>query len=145
WLADDLQVGVGDEVRLTYYVVGPLRRLEERSQSFRVRRIVPIGGAAADRELMPEFPGVSGAKNCRDWEPGIPVNLDRIRDKDERYWDDYRGTPKAFVTLRAGQAMWNNRFGNLTAIRYPLHPALPREGYPLAPAREAAAACIRQA
>src|SRR6185436_10382905 len=28
-------------------------------------------------------------------------------------------TPKAFVTLKAGQQMWGNRFGSLTAIRWP--------------------------
>src|SRR5205823_7765661 len=28
-----------------------------------------------------------------------------------------KGTPKAFITLAAGQKMWANRFGNLTAIR----------------------------
>jgi ABC-type antimicrobial peptide transport system permease subunit len=120
WLAADLAARPGDQLRLTYYVVGPMRRLETRTRSFRVRSVVPIRGAAADRDLMPPFPGVAERADCRDWEPGIPVDLDRIRDRDEAYWDAYRGTPKAFVTLRAGQAMWDNRFGNLTAIRYPL-------------------------
>ncbi|MFN3649805.1 MAG: FtsX-like permease family protein [Armatimonadota bacterium] len=118
WLADDLQARAGDEVTLRYFVVGPMRQLEERAKTFRVREVVPIAGAAADRTLMPDFPGVSDAENCRDWEPGIPVNLDRIRDKDETYWDRYRGTPKAFVTLAAGQEMWKNRFGSLTALRF---------------------------
>ncbi|MEM7622891.1 MAG: ABC transporter permease, partial [Planctomycetota bacterium] len=38
-------------------------------------------------------------------------------DNDEDYWDTHRGTPKAFVTLAAGQAMWSSRYGDLTAIR----------------------------
>src|SRR5262249_22651241 len=38
------------------------------------------------------------------------------------YWKSFRGTPKAFVTLAAGQAMWANRFGSLTAVRYPVPP-----------------------
>jgi hypothetical protein len=71
-----------------------------------------------DRELMPDFPGLADVDNCRDWEPGIPVELDKIRQRDEDYWQQYRGTPKAFVTLGAGQAMWANRYGNLTAVRY---------------------------
>jgi ABC-type antimicrobial peptide transport system permease subunit len=119
WLAEDLGAAAGDEVTLRYYVVGPLRQLTEQSRTFRVRGIVPIRGEAADPKLMPDFPGVADAENCRDWRPGIPIDLDRIRDEDEEYWDRYRGTPKAFVTLRAGQEMWNNRFGNLTAVRYP--------------------------
>ena len=68
---------------------------------------------------MPDFPGISDARSCSDWDPGLPINLHRIRDKDEGYWQNYRGSPKAFVTLAAGQAMWANIYGNLTAVRFP--------------------------
>ncbi|MHC4215610.1 MAG: ABC transporter permease, partial [Planctomycetota bacterium] len=70
--------------------------------------------------LMPDFPGLADQTNCRDWKPGIPIDAEKIRDKDEDYWDRHRGRPKAFITLGAGQEMWGNRFGNLTAVRYPL-------------------------
>ena len=124
WLADDLRAKLGDEVELTYFVPGPARRLGEASSRFRVRAIVPIKGVAADRELMPPFPGVAGAENCRDWDLDLDIDWDRIRpDKDEPYWDEYGGTPKAFVTLAAGQRIWDNRFGELTAIRYAALPA----------------------
>jgi ABC-type antimicrobial peptide transport system permease subunit len=66
---------------------------------------------------MPEFPGVAKAESTQDWDTGFPL-VYKIRDKDEAYWRRYRGTPKAFITLAAGQAMWASRFGNLTAIRY---------------------------
>ncbi|MDK1032248.1 MAG: FtsX-like permease family protein, partial [Planctomycetia bacterium] len=120
WVADDLEAGPGDTVELTYFVVGPMRRLHEEEARFRVRAILPMEGAAADRELMPALPGLAGVENCRDWKAGIPIRFEKIRDKDEEYWDRYGGTPKAFVTLRAGRRMWGNRFGNLTALRYPL-------------------------
>ena len=68
---------------------------------------------------MPAFPGLADADNCRDWQPGIPIDTGRIRPKDEEYWKNFRGTPKAFVTLAAGQKLWANRFGNLTSIRFP--------------------------
>lgn len=119
WLADDLKAGIGDTLQVTYYVVGPMRRLIEQTSSFRIRAIVPLAGAAADRDLMPRYPGLTDKKNCRDWEPGIPLNLKRIRPQDEKYWTAYKGTPKAFITLAAGQRIWNNRFGTLTAVRYP--------------------------
>ena len=45
--------------------------------------------------------------------------MDAIRDKDEKYWDDYKGTPKAFVSSGKALEMWSNRFGNYTAVRYP--------------------------
>ncbi|MEE9566588.1 MAG: ABC transporter permease, partial [Desulfobacteria bacterium] len=109
WLARDLQVEAGDQIHLTYYVLGPKRDLEELSSDFRIKAVVPLRGVYADQDLLPDFPGLSGEENCRDWDPGIPIDLDKIRDKDEDYWDDYRGTPKAFVTLAAAQGMWANR------------------------------------
>lgn len=118
WLAEDVRAKVGDMLTLRFWMVGPLRKLEEHSATFRIRGIVPIAGAAADPTLMPDIPGLSDKKDCRDWEPGVPIDLNRIRDKDQQYWDRYRGTPKAFLTLEAGQRIWNNRFGDLTAVRY---------------------------
>jgi putative ABC transport system permease protein len=120
WLAEDLNAKVGNTVQLTYFVFKNSRKLEERTSKFRINAIMPIQGFADDRSLMPEFPGLANVQNCRDWEPGIPIDLSKIRDKDQKYWDNYQGTPKAFITLKAGQTMWSNRFGNLTAIRYPL-------------------------
>jgi putative ABC transport system permease protein len=118
WLAGDLRAGAGDKLRLTYFVLGPRRALEELSSDFRVKAVVPLRGIYADKDLLPDFPGLAGEANCRDWKPGIPIDLDKIRDKDEDYWDDYGGTPKAFVTLAAAQRVWANRFGNVTAVRF---------------------------
>ncbi len=116
WLAEDLGAKPGDEITLRYFVIGEHRELKEESSRFRVTEIVPL---EADPSWMPDFPGLSDVGNCREWEPGTPIDTGRIRPKDEEYWNRYRGTPKAFVTLRAGQRMWSNRFGNLTAVRYP--------------------------
>ncbi len=119
WLADDLGARVGDLLSVTYYRVGPRRTLYEEQSGFKVVGIVPLEGPARDPSLMPGFPGLADVENCRDWEPGIPVDLEKIRPKDEQYWDEYRGTPKAFITLEAGQARWRNQYGSLTAVRYP--------------------------
>jgi putative ABC transport system permease protein len=118
WLAEDLAAKVGDFVELAFQVPGPMRTFQDRTRTFRVRAIVPIAGPAANRDLMPDFPGLAGVKDCRDWKPGVPIDLKKIRKKDEAYWTAHGGTPKAFVTLAAGQQMWGNRFGDLTAVRY---------------------------
>jgi putative ABC transport system permease protein len=118
WLARDLNAGIGDQIGLTYYVLGSKRELVESSSNFRVKAVVPLTGIYADRDLLPDFPGLSGQENCRDWDPGIPIDLEKIRDEDEKYWDDYRGTPKAFLTLSTAQKLWANRFGDLTSIRF---------------------------
>jgi ABC-type lipoprotein release transport system permease subunit len=119
WLADDLQAKPGDAVELTYFIPGTTRRMEEKRDRFRVYAVAPMAGPAADRSLLPDFPGIAKAESTANWEAGFPIDLGKIRPKDEQYWKDYRGTPKAFVTLKAGQRMWANRFGELTAVRWP--------------------------
>lgn len=118
WTAADLGVEPGNEVELTYFVLGPYRQLSERSVRMRVHAVVPLEGRAADRSLLPDFPGLSDVENCTDWDPGLPLDLGRIRDVDEAYWDAHRGTPKAFVTLAAARRLWANPWGASTAVRW---------------------------
>jgi ABC-type antimicrobial peptide transport system permease subunit len=118
WLADDLQARPGDPLRLTYYVPGATRRLEEKQAQFRVHSVVLMEGMAADRTLLPDFPGIARAEKTENWDAGFAIDLQKIRPKDEQYWKQYRGTPKAFVTLTAGRRMWGNRFGDVTALRF---------------------------
>ncbi|HPD14678.1 MAG TPA: ABC transporter permease [Planctomycetota bacterium] len=122
WLARDTQAKLGDELLVTYYAVGPNRKLVEQTARFRIRAVAPMEGLAGDRDLMPNYPGLADIDNCRDWRPGIPIDLKRIRKADEDYWAKHRGTPKAFISLAAGRKIWGNRFGDLTAIRIPAPP-----------------------
>lgn len=119
WLADDHHLQVGDDLTLKYFTVGLGRELKQADAIFKVAKILPMTDPEVTKAWTPEFPGVSDVDNCRDWEPGIPMDMKAIRDKDEKYWDDYKGTPKGFISLAAGQKLWNNRFGAHTAIRFP--------------------------
>ena len=118
WLAEDVNATLGDEIELSYFVLGGRRELIIEKKSFEVCRVLPMDHVGVDPNLMPGFPGLSDADNCRDWDPGIPIDLDQVRDKDESYWDTYHGSPKAFVTLQAGQGMWSSRYGRLTGVRF---------------------------
>lgn len=118
WLAEDLNAGPDDEITLEYYLMGEANRLETASRRFTVHAVIPMEGKAADRTLMPDFPGVAEAETTRDWDAGFPLDLDRILDKDEKYWQDFRGTPKAFLRLDDARSMWANRFGDITAVRF---------------------------
>ncbi len=120
WLADDLKARQGDSVLLTYFTMDNGRLLKEKHTGFMVRKIISINDSIWDRSLMPPFPGISDAMNCRDWETGSPVDLKRIRPVDEDYWKKYRGTPKAFISFEDGRKIWRNPYGMLTAIRFPL-------------------------
>lgn len=116
WMAEDLGAKVGDELTLKYVVIGERRDLREESAKFRVTKIIPV---AKDESWMPAFPGLADKESCGDWKPGIPIDHDHMRSQDGDYWTEFHGTPKAFVSLAAGQKMWGNRFGKLTAIRFP--------------------------
>ncbi|MDF1825273.1 MAG: FtsX-like permease family protein [Verrucomicrobiales bacterium] len=120
WIAEDLNAMQGDEVTVVYNVVGPGRKLIEESRQFTVAAILPIGEKGWDQSWTPDFPGIFDVEDLDEWEPGMPVDRDRIRDKDDEFWDDYRATPKAFVNLEAGREMWANRFGSATAVRFEL-------------------------
>ncbi len=119
WLADDLNARIGDSVDMSYFVIGPQRKLQEDRSRLKVVKIVPLDDPLCDSKLMPAFPGLADVNNCRDWKPGIPIDLGKIRPKDEQYWNEHRGTPKAFLSLEAGQQRWRNQYGSLTAVRYP--------------------------
>jgi hypothetical protein len=117
WAARDLQAAPGDRVSLEYYLWTDGGQLVTRSADFRLAGIVPTG--AGSRDLVPTFPGMSDAPSLEDWDPPFPVDLSRIRPADEQYWDDYRTTPKAFITYEAGRDLWRSRYGQMTSIRIP--------------------------
>ena len=120
WVADDLSVGPGDALTLEYYAWEDAGRLTTHDTELRVADVVPIAGAADDRDLAPDYPGITEANDVMDWDPPFDVDLNLVRPVDEDYWDDYRTTPKAFIPLAAGQRLWGSRWGELTSVRlYP--------------------------
>jgi ABC-type lipoprotein release transport system permease subunit len=120
WLAEHLAVRPGDALAVAYYEMTPSNDYVERTRSFRVRGVVGKAALAAERELVPKFPGLTDVDRCRDWKIGIPLDEEKLKDKaNEEYWEQHRQTPKAFVTLAAARAMWGNRWGDLMSVRYP--------------------------
>ena len=117
WAAKDLGATEGDQVTLEYYFWHESGRLETRAENFALVAVVPIAGLAADKDLVPEYPGITGSENLSDWNPPFPIDLKRVRPKDEDYWHQYRTTPKAFIPLEVGQRLWQSRFGSMTSIR----------------------------
>jgi len=120
WTADDLNAKIGDSVEIDYYVVGLMRKMETKKAAFKLKAIVPIDGLRADKALMPDFPGIADVDSTHDWKAGVDIDMKKIRPKDEEYWKQYRGTPKAFISLKRATELWKNRFGSYTALRFPL-------------------------
>lgn len=120
WLANELGAKPGDPVVMKYFELLVANRFEARERIFTVRRIIEMNDLAAERELAPRFPGLTDVDRCADWDVGIPMEKSQLEDKsNEAYWNEFKQTPKAIVSLKAGQAMWANRFGSLTSVRWP--------------------------
>jgi ABC-type lipoprotein release transport system permease subunit len=124
WAADDLGAKLGDTITVTYYepesTHGVLRE-HEPPLRLRLAHIAELekGGQpapAADPHLTPELPGVTDQKSISDWD--LPFELvETIRSQDEEYWDTYRTTPKAFVSLSTGKRLWASRWGTISLLR----------------------------
>ncbi len=117
WAARDLYARAGDEVELTYFIVGPQGRLETGRHRFTLAGVVRLAGLAADRDLAPVLKGMTNVERMGDWDPPFPVDLNKIRPVDEDYWDRYRTAPKAFIALETAKKLWTSRFGQITSVR----------------------------
>jgi ABC-type antimicrobial peptide transport system permease subunit len=118
WTARELNAALGDPLEVEYYLWDANAGLTTQKATFRVEGIVPIAGFAADRQLAPEYPGITGEESLADWDPPFPLDLSRVRDQDEKYWDDHRATPKAFIPYGTGRELWQTRYGAATSLRF---------------------------
>jgi ABC-type lipoprotein release transport system permease subunit len=117
WKESPLKARAGDTIALTYYLPEIEGRLQEQTTKFTLRGLVPLKGAADDPGLTPAFPGITDRLDIKDWDPPFPYDNKRIQPRDERYWKQYRTTPKAYISLADGQRLWGSRFGQVTSVR----------------------------
>ena len=142
WAANDLDVTVGNSIIVKYFPpesthgageeleaffkIKAIARLAQPDTPFEVRRqkVVPAQfltespTLANDPDLTPEVSGLTDAQSIDNWD--LPfATADKIRAEDDDYWNDYRTTPKAFVSLSWGQQLWGSRFGEVTSFRIP--------------------------
>lgn len=132
WAAADLGARTGDAVQLDYFVWTDEGGLETRQATFTLQGVVPMMRVGGDRTLTPDYPGITDAPDLGAWDPPFPVDLSRVRPRDEAYWDQWGAAPKALVPLEVGQRLWASRFGDVSSIRFALRDA------------EAVAAAVRE-
>ena len=142
WAASDLNAKVGDKVVVDYFepetshgsqakkqielTVIDIAALTQPDEPFVVPRRGPIRPATFvdeptivnDPDLTPEVPGVTDAESIENWD--LPFKTEGIRPQDDDYWNNYRTTPKAFVSLAMGRKLWGSRFGSTTSFRIPV-------------------------
>ncbi|HSE38571.1 MAG TPA: FtsX-like permease family protein, partial [Blastocatellia bacterium] len=117
WAASDLGAKPGDAITLEFYIWEDSGQLRTDSARFILDAIVALDDQAADRDLVPNYPGLTETENISDWDPPFPVDLKKVRPKDEDYWHKYRTTPKAFISLEKGIELWGSRHGKYTSLR----------------------------
>ncbi len=135
WTAQQLSASVGTEVRIAYFEPEVEKGNEvERYFDAVVTEIVPITEPSTpysrrsdaifdksptvynDPNLTPTVPGVTDQESISDWD--LPFALTRKIDAvDDKYWNDYRLTPKAFMPLAEGRRLFGSRFGQTTGVR----------------------------
>jgi ABC-type lipoprotein release transport system permease subunit len=117
WKESPLPRDVNEAITLKYYPPVHHGDLREEKATFRLAGFMPLSGVSGDPDLTPEFPGITDKLSIDQWDPPFPYDNRRIKPADEHYWKEYRTTPKAYVTLAAGQRLWASRFGRVTSLR----------------------------
>ena len=129
WAAKDRNLQPGDTVRVDYFEPETTHgEPVEASATFKIKAITPLTEPAIfnkpptlanDPDFTPQVAGVTDQESIEDWDPPFPFDRRRVLDQDEDFWYEHRTTPKAFVSLAAGQKLWGSRFGKLTSYRIP--------------------------
>ncbi|TWT39571.1 FtsX-like permease family protein [Blastopirellula retiformator] len=139
WAAEQMEAAVGDTIEIAYFEPESSHGVaKETSHSFKVAAITPLTEpdrpasrrrpavfeqpptTANDPQLTPEVEGITDQDSIDDWDPPFPFDNRRIRGVDDEYWENYRTTPKVFVSLDAGKKLWGSRFGAATSVRSPV-------------------------
>jgi ABC-type antimicrobial peptide transport system permease subunit len=114
WKESPLKVNPGDAITLKYFKPEVEGKIDETSHTFRLKAKIPL---IADPDIVPPFPGITDKLEITKWDPPFPYDNTRIKPRDERYWKEYRTTPKAYITLNTARKLWGTRFGDTTSVR----------------------------
>ena len=141
WLREDLDLRPGAAVEVEFLAWEEEGRYGAARERFLAGPSRERTGLAADATLSPEYPGVTDSARIGDWDPPFPVDLSRIRPRDEEYWEAWRTLPKAFLPLAAVRRLAGTDAGAATSVRFT--PAAPNAAAEAeAPGREEVAAAL---
>lgn len=110
-------VPVGSKITVGFFKPEMEAGVEEDWKTFVLAGRVPFEVPALDRDLTPPFPGITDKLSMSNWQPPFPYNASRVKPPDERFWNQQRATPKAYITRAAGEKLFGSRFGSVTSIR----------------------------
>lgn len=116
WAAEDTGVAVGDTVKTEYFSSGKNGEYELKTKQFLVINIEPQDAMAANA-VVPKFEGMTDAGNMAGWKTPFPVELKKIRQKDELFWNSYRTAPKALIKFETAKKFWQPAYSGVTSIK----------------------------
>ncbi len=126
WVDSPITLEVGKEINLNFFLPEVVGRPIEKKESFWLRGFVSSDLKVIDPDITPAFPGITDKLSLDSWNPPFPYDNKKIKPKDEKYWQDYRTTPKAFIDLDVAQKLWGSRFGKITSVRiFPMGDSFP--------------------
>ena len=108
---------IGSPITVTYFNPEQEAMNDERSHTFKLKGYVPFTGVADDPDLTPPFPGITDQLSIRSWDSPFEIVLGRIEDRDEKFWEDHKTTPKAYINPAIAAKIFSNRFGHVTSLR----------------------------
>lgn len=132
WAAEALGVEAGKTVRLAWYTLDDKHRLQERDREYPIAAVAEQAHLARYRDYVPAYAGFTDAATINDWDPPMPIDLDRVTPADEAYWDRYGPAPKAALPLAVVEAL-GGAGGGVNTIR--LTDGEAEAGAPIAPTR----------
>jgi len=136
WIAEQMQARVGDRIRIDYYLPETVDGTEvEKQFEVRVVAIAPITRPESpyrrtsparfsspptpfnDPEWTPDVPGITDQESISSWETPFPLER-KIEGVDDEYWNEYRLTPKLFLSDELARKLFGSRFGDQTSLRF---------------------------
>ena len=130
WLADDLAaqgnpVSIGDKLIVRSFIPETIHgNVTEQVHHSRVCGIAEMSGLAISQDVVPTVEGVTDEESIADWDPPFPFERERVRttaphDEDDKYWKQYKASPKIFMPLQRARDIAGSRFGQTTAWHLP--------------------------
>ena len=81
--------------------MGAYRKLTRETVS--LQHIRKTSDAHLGQALNPEAAGLTDVESCTDWDAGIPIDFDKVRQEDKDYWDKYKSKPKLYLNFQQAQ------------------------------------------
>ncbi|OGF49090.1 MAG: hypothetical protein A2231_04620, partial [Candidatus Firestonebacteria bacterium RIFOXYA2_FULL_40_8] len=118
WMAEDTGSKKGQTLRAEYFELTADGRYLTKSKIFTVKDVIKTE-AIAEISEAPFLEGITDSKSISDWNSPFPVDMKKIRGKDELYWNKYKTAPKALVSLETARSFWPSRYSGVTSIKIP--------------------------